>query len=101
MTTWWKICRPGDVFFRKPVENIDATGSVTEGCFHETLYKSQGNTIPPDNEFFQIENDTVLDCNESASCEGLLSEKECLEASKDMGPEKHLELTFMKLFGKN
>ena len=27
------ICRPGDVFFRKLGEKIDATGSVTEGCF--------------------------------------------------------------------
>lgn len=31
--TWWKICRLGDIcfFFRKPGENINATGSVTEG----------------------------------------------------------------------
>ena len=58
--------------------------------FYKTLYTSQGNTIPPDNEFFQFENDTLLDCNESKSCEfgGLRSEKEFLEVLKDMDPAK-------------
>ena len=43
-TTRWKICRPSDVFFRKPCENIDATASVTTGCkclqnqFSQTSY---------------------------------------------------------------
>ena len=45
----------------------------TGGCFYKTLYTSQGSTIPPDNEFYQLENDTLLDCNESTSCEGRLS----------------------------
>ena len=56
--------------------------------FYKTLYTSQGNTIAPDNEFFQLENDTFLDYNDSTSCEGLLTEKECLEALKDMASEK-------------
>ena len=98
VTTWWKICRPGDVFFQKPGENIDATVSVAEGCFYETFYESQGNTIPPYNKYFQIENDTVLDCNESANCEGFLSEKECLEALKDMDPEKASGTEFYETF---
>ena len=56
--------------------------------FYKTLYTSQGNTIAPDNEFFQLENDTFLDYNDSTCCEGLLTEKECLEALKDMASEK-------------
>ena len=35
--TWWKICRPGDVFFRKSGENIDDFGSVTEGCYNHNI----------------------------------------------------------------
>ena len=97
-TTWWKICRPGYIFSRKPGENIDATVSVTEGCFYETFYESQGNTIPPDDEFFQTENDTFPDCNESANCEGLLFEKGCLEALKDMDPEKAPGTEFYETF---
>ena len=38
--TWWKICRPGDVFSRKAGEHIDATGSVTEGCVAAHLARS-------------------------------------------------------------
>ena len=52
------------------------------------FYTSQGNTIPPDNEFFHLENDTLLDSNESTSCEVLLSEKERREALKDVDPDK-------------
>ena len=51
---------------------------------------------------------TLLDCNESTSCEGLLSEKKCVEALKDhMDPENHLGLIhslpaeFYKNFGTN
>ena len=56
--------------------------------FYKTLYTSHENTIPPDNDFFQLENDNFLDYNDSACCEGLLTEKECLEALKDMASEK-------------
>ena len=72
--------------------------------FYKTLYTSQGNTIAPDNEFFQLENDTFLDYNDSTCCEGLLTEKECLEALKNMASEKtpgwmDFQLNFIKLSG--
>ena len=52
--------------------------------FYKPLYSSQGKTITSDNEFFQLENDTSLDENDSASCEGLLTMKECLKVLRDM-----------------
>ena len=42
--------------------------------FYQTLYTPQGS----DNKFFQLENDTSWDENDSASCEGLLTMKESL-----------------------
>ena len=56
--------------------------------FYKNLYASQDNTMLPENEFFQLENDTLLNHNDSTSCEGLLTEKECLEALNDMDSEK-------------
>ena len=47
------------------------TGILEEReTFYKNLYTSQGNTIHPDREFFQLENDTLLDYHEAASCEG-------------------------------
>ena len=71
--------------------------------FYKTLYTSQGNTITSDNEFFQLENVTSVDENDSASCEGLLTTKECLNALKDMDSGKTpgtdgLQAEFYKTF---
>ena len=44
--------------------------------FYKNLYTSQGNTMPPENESFELVNDTLLNHNDSASYEGLLTEKE-------------------------
>ena len=66
--------------------------------FYKTLYTSQGNTIAPDNEFFQLENDTFLDYNDSTCCEGLLTEKECLEASEKTPGTDGLPAEFYKTF---
>ena len=56
--------------------------------------------------FFLFPNDTLLDCHESTSSEGLLSEKECVEALKDMDPENapgtdSFPSEFCKTFGTN
>ena len=71
-------------------EFVTSDTGILEECetFYKTLYTSQGNKIPPDREFFQLENDTHLDYHEAASCEGFLTEEECLEALKDMDTEK-------------
>ena len=53
------------------------------------LYTSRGTTIPPLSEFFQLENNTVLNHDESTSGDlGQLTEKECLEALKSMDSDK-------------
>ena len=48
--------------------------------FYKELYTSQENVIPTDSNFFQPENETFLDDNEATSCEGYLTEQECLKA---------------------
>jgi len=70
------------------------------------LYTSRGTTIPPLSEFFQLENNTVLNHDESTSGDlGQLTEKECLEALKSMdsdNPPPELMaslLNFTKLSG--
>ena len=79
------------------------TGILAECETYKTLFTSQGNKIPPDSDFFQLENNTLLDYNKTTGCEGLLSEKECLEALKDMDSEKTpgtdgLPAEFYKIF---
>ena len=44
--------------------------------------------IPTENDLFQPENDTVLDNNDAMSCEGHLTEQECLKALRSMDREK-------------
>ena len=56
--------------------------------FYKELYTSQKNVIPTENDLFQPENDTVLDNNEAMSCEGHLTEQECLKALRSMDREK-------------
>ena len=76
--------------------------------YFSELYSSRINQKLPENNFFKPENETVLDDDESASCEGLLTEKECLEALKNMEPDKTPErmvsllslLIFTKHFGR-
>ena len=73
--------------------------------FYKELYTSNENAIPAESEFFQPENDTVLDNNEAKGCEGPLTEKECLEALKNMDhgktPESDgLPAEFYKIFWK-
>ena len=45
-------------------------------------------SILPETDFFFSENDTVLSDEERDSIEGLLTELECLNALKDMEPDK-------------
>ena len=56
--------------------------------FYKKLYTSQKNVIPTENDLFQPENDTVLDNNDAMSCEGHLTEQECLKALRSMDREK-------------
>ena len=59
--------------------------------FYKNLYTSKAsnnNNVlnPEDNSifFFSLENDTVLTEDEQKTCEGYLTEKECLEALRSM-----------------
>ena len=56
-----------------------------EKKFYETLYKSQGSEILtyPNEIFFETENVTSLNEEEKLSCEGIVSEDECLRALKE------------------
>ena len=74
--------------------------------FYKKLYTSQKNVIPTENDLFQLENDTVLDNNEAMSCEGHLTEQECLKALRSMDREKTpgtdgLPAEFYKIFWKD
>lgn len=44
--------------------------------------------ILPANDFFESENEIVLNYDDSTSCEGPFMEKECLEALKHMDSHK-------------
>ena len=76
-------------------EFVTSDSEILSECetFYKTFYTSQGNIIISDNEFFQLENDTSLDENDSANCEGLLSLKQCVKALMDF------QLNFTKPFG--
>ena len=53
--------------------------------FYKHLYTSKiSDSSHEHSDFFQQVNDTVLSHEDQKSCEGLLSEKECLEAVKSM-----------------
>ena len=76
----------------------------------ETFYKKTlhipKNVIPTENDLFQLENDTVLDNSEAMSCEGHLTEQECLKAIRSMDREKTpgtdgLPAEFYKIFWKD
>ena len=74
--------------------------------YFSELYSSCINQKLPENNFFEPKNETVLNDDESASCEGLLTEKECLEALKNMEPDKTpgtdgLPADFYKIFWKD
>ena len=46
--TWWKICWPGDLFFRKPGETLNATGSYVDGygvVFNEQQWQENKSLI--------------------------------------------------------
>jgi len=45
-------------------------------------------SLPPETDFFFLENDDVLSSEERDSIEGLLTELECLNALKDLEPDK-------------
>ena len=71
--------------------------------FYKKLYTSQENVIPKEGVFFPTENDTVLDNNEAMSCEGHLTEQECLKALRSMDRDKTpgtdgLQAEFYKCF---
>ena len=76
-----------------------------EKKFYETLYKSQGSEIltHPNETFFETGNVTSLKEEEKLSCEGIVSEDECLRALKDFKNCKSpgtdgLSAEFYKLF---
>ena len=76
--------------------------------FYKNLYSSKivPHNIQDTSTFFRQENDTVLRDDEREACEGLLTEKECLEALQYMESEKTpgtdgLPAEFYKVFWKD
>ena len=74
--------------------------------FYKNLYSSKGMTYDQNDTTFlpEREHESALHDHEQTACEGALTEKECLEALKDMGTETPLGLTvcqlnFTKYFG--
>ena len=57
---------------------------------YKNLYSSKGNTYNQDGTtvFFEGGDERAIDEHELTSCEGVLTEKECLEALRDMESEK-------------
>ena len=86
--------RQGTISRLKKSENDFATTDkeILHECesFFKDLYSSKMKTdsILPETDFFFSENDTVLSNEERDSIEGLLTELECLNALKDMEPDK-------------
>ena len=74
--------------------------------FYKKLYTSQKDVVPIENDLFQPENDTVLNNNDAMSCEGHLTEQECLKALRSMDREKTpgtdgLPAEFYRIFWKD
>ena len=71
-------------------EYVTSDKEILAECetFYKELFSAQKNVIPTENDLFQPENDTVLDNNEAMSCEGHLTEQECLKALRSMDREK-------------
>ena len=71
---------------------ITSDGHILNECasFYKNLYESKSTTgnLLDTSVFFGCENSTALKEHEQNACEGLLSEKECLEALKTMESEK-------------
>ena len=69
---------------------VTSDGHILNECasFYKNLYESKSTTgnLLDTSVFFSCENSTAL--KEQNACEGLLSEKECLEALKTMESEK-------------
>ena len=86
--------RQGTISRLKKNENDFATTDkeILLECesFFKDLYSSKMKTdsLPPETDFFFSENDTVLSNEERDSIDGLLTELECLNALKDMEPDK-------------
>ena len=86
--------RQGTISRLKKCENDFATTDkeILHECesFFKDLYSSKMKTdsILPKTNFFFSENDTVLSNEERYSIEGLLTEQECLNALKEMEPDK-------------
>ena len=86
--------RQGTISRLKKSENDFATTDkeILQECesFFKDLYSSKLKTdsILPETDFFFSENDTVLSNEERDSIEGYLTELECLNALKDMEPDK-------------
>ena len=72
-------------------EFVTSDSKILAECetFYKELYTTNKKAIPAESEFFQLENDTVLDNNEAEGCEGPLTEKECLEALESMDHGKN------------
>ena len=71
-------------------EYVTSDKEILAECetFYKELFSAPKNVIPTENDLFQSENDTVLDNNEAMSCEGHLTEQECLKALRSMDREK-------------
>jgi len=89
-------------------EFVTSDSKILTECesFYKELHTSNENAIPAESEFFQLDNDTILDINEAKGCEGPLTEKECLDALKNMDHRKTpgsdgLPAEFYKIFWKN
>ena len=77
-------------------------------AFYKNLYSSKGNTYNQDGTtvFIKGGDERAIDEHELTSCEGVLTEKECLEALRDMESEKTpgtdgLPAEFYKVFWKD
>ena len=91
-------------------EFVTSDKNILTECvaFYKNLYSSKGNTFNQDDTtvFFEGGDERAIDEHELTSCEGVLTEKECLEALRDMESEKTpgtdgLPAEFYKVFWKD
>jgi len=72
----WKLSTITQLKINKH-ESVTSDSDILAECeaFYTELYTSLGTTVPPVSEFFQLENNTVLNHGESTSGEEQLTEK--------------------------
>ena len=104
-----RYCEQGTITQLKVIDNdlICTNKEILKACesFYQNLYSSNVATDNQDGAFFfpQEEDRTVLNSDKQSLCEGELSINECLEALKNMVPDKSpgtdgLPCEFYKVF---